>query len=206
MSINGVLHFAPIAFGYPGTNIYVNPALINKYTNTTNVGDTFNVTLNYGNMTNLAGIQYTLYWNNTVLNVTNVHDKLPWSGSPFVATNTTTEDYNASFGQMSFNAIPTPLVGANGNATFRTITFKILTAPPTGFGNLVNSSIAFGPYGTETIFGNTNAEAISATVYNGEFSLMNTPTISEFQPFMLLPLLMIVTLLAVAICTKKRDS
>ena len=157
---------------HPGINVYVSPALVERYTNTTHVGDTFTITLNYGNMTNLAGIQYTLYWNNTALNVTSVHDTLPWSGSPFVATNTTMENYNATFGQMNFVAISLG-TAASGSATFRTITFKILSAPPPGVGNFVNSTIAFGPYGTETIFGGTGAVTIPATVYNGEFSFTN---------------------------------
>ena len=186
-TISGALHFAAITFGYPGTNVYVNPASIDKYTNNTHIGDTFTVTLNYGNMTNLAGIQYTLYWNNALLNVTSVHDSLPWSGSPFVASNTTIENYNATFGQMNFVAISLGSP-ASGSSTFRTATFQILAAPPVGSGNFLNSAIAFGPYGTETIFGGSGATVINATIYNGEFSLTNPGPVAAFNYSPLHPL------------------
>jgi hypothetical protein len=162
------------AKAYPGTNIYVNPSLVQKFANTTKVGDTFTVTLAFGNMTNLFGMQYTLYWKNSLLNVSNVHDTLPGTIGSFVATNTTNDNYNATYGQMSYISTSTSQA-FSGSATFRTITFKIVSAP--AIGKSINSTIAFGPYGTETVFGDNLATTIPATAYNGEFLFAN-PVVS----------------------------
>lgn len=160
----------PNVEAYSGTNLYVSPATTNKYTNTTQIGDTFEVSLAFGNMSKLYGYGYTLYWNNAVLRLISVHDMIPANlTGGFLATNTTINNYNATYGQMNFIYTATGVKTFTGSATFRTITFQILTAPSSGIGSFVYSKIAFGAYGTETTFGDNQANLIPTTVHNGEF-------------------------------------
>lgn len=155
---------------YTGTNIYVDPPLVQKFANTTKIGDTFDVTLKFGNMTNLFGIQYTLYWKTSVLNVISVHDTIPGTLGSFVAANTTANNFNATDGQINFISTSTSSA-FSGSAAFRTVTFEIMSLPAVG--KSINSTLVWGPYGTETVFGDNLANAIPATTYNGFFELAN---------------------------------
>jgi len=147
--------------------IFVDPPLVEKSPDDTNIGDTFVVQLNFSNMVDLTGIEYKLYWRNDVLNCTSVHDHLPWSGSPFIAANETNNAFNATHGCMYFVCVSLSS-SFSGSGNFRNVTFTIVNAP-VGHGNYLQTPISFGPYGSETIFGNSYAELIPAVVYNGMF-------------------------------------
>ena len=170
--ITGAVRFAPIAYAYPGTNFYVDPPIVEKYTDTTLVGDTFNVTLNIGNVTNLFGLEYKLYWNKSVLNFVSVKDTLPWP-STFVAMNETTNNYNATHGRFWFSvtALP-PSTPFTGNFTLREITFNITSAPPPGSGNFLYTLIDI----QDEILGDPSAQEIPHDTYDGEFYYAN-PTL-----------------------------
>ena len=186
-----VFRVSPVSFAYTGTNIYVDPPLIVTYTNETSIGANFTVSLGFGNMTGLAGIQYAVYWNRTLLNCTSVHDHLPWSG-PFVATNTTDNAFNATHGQMNFVAVS--IAGSfNGSSIFRNATFTIVNSP--GEGNSLETAISYGDYGTDTIFGDSSANLIPAEVHNSDF--IYTWVIPEYSSFLVVFIFAVVTLLAV---------
>jgi hypothetical protein len=163
---------------YPGTNVYVDPPTVEKLTTTTPIGSTLAVTLNFGNMTNLGGIEYKLYWNRTILNFVSVHDALPWTG-PFIASNESTNDFNATYGRMYFVCV-SMLGGFTGSMAFRTITFKIMIAPSGGTSQ-ISTAIAWGPYGVDVIFGDTLANLIPATTHDGQF-IYRIPSVKDTTP------------------------
>jgi hypothetical protein len=192
------LSLTPKTFAYSGTSIYVDPATIQTPAASAHVGDTFNVSLAFANMTNLFGIQYTLYWNNSVLQVIRVHDTIPGGLGAFNPTNTTDNNFNATYGQMNFISTSVSLA-YNGSATFRTITFNITSVPTTGN---ATSVLAWGPYGLETIFGDNAAHAIDATTHNGEVTLYNI--IPEYTPLIMLLAAVLATSAVVAIYKRKQ--
>jgi len=194
---------APSASAYPSTNIYVDPSTIAKYTNETYIGDTFQVYLAFGNMTNLEGFQFTLYWNRSVINVVHVFDTLPFFGSSVIVTNSTDNDFNATEGQMSF-AVNATNIPFTGSATLRSVTFNITSAPATVNGSFLESAISWGRYGTETIFRNQQGNPIPATEYDGEFTYSYTPPVPEYTQ--LSPLLILALSVAIAAVLYRKRS
>jgi hypothetical protein len=143
------------------TRVYIDPPMVTRYTNETSVGDTFTVSLKFENMTDLAGIEYKLYWNNTVLNYVSVIDSLPW-GTVFVAKDDKLNDYNATHGRFFFSAVSTS-GSYTGDGTVRQITFNVTSAPPTD--QQLYSLIDI----QDEIFGDSLANPIPHTTYDGEF-------------------------------------
>lgn len=164
------------AKAYAGTNVYIAPPLTEIDTASQAVGSTFKVNFKCANFTDLAGYEYKIYWNKTVLNLVSVHDTMPFSGSPFVATNTSTNNFDANFGQMYFVVVS--MTGAvSGSFALREMTFKIMLAPPAGAGKFVSSLIDI----QETIFGDPSANSIPHDVYDGQFKYFN-PSIEDHIP------------------------
>lgn len=152
----------PTSTANPETRVYIDPPLVEKLNNETSVGDTFIVALKFDEMTDLAGIEYKIYWNNSVVNVVSVADTLPWSGAPFVAINETDNNYNATHGRMWFVAVS--LSGSySGSGTVRQITFNITSPAPTG--SFLYSLIDI----QDEIFGDSFANPIPHDTYDGEF-------------------------------------
>jgi len=187
-TVTNVIQFIPLSFAYPGTNVYIEPALVDRYTDATSVGDTFVVDLKFGNFTNLAGIEYKVYWNNSVLNLVGIVDTLPWVG-PFIATNVTDNNWSADYGRSYFVAVDVSGTPYTGSAQLRRMTFNITDTPPVGYGNYLYSLIDVA----ETVFGDNLANPIPHTIYDGEFYFVRTlgygvnvisnSTIEDFQYF-----------------------
>jgi hypothetical protein len=143
---------------------------INDNTGTTPVGSTFIVYLMYSNFTDLAGIQYYLTWNNTILNFVSIVDTLPWPGAnTFVGQNDTSTP-----GLMKFTAIATS--GSYNEPTgfgnvLRKIVFKIMIAPPSVVGGVITTSIAL----SNVKFANTVPATIPCDVINGTFNYSFVP-------------------------------
>jgi hypothetical protein len=192
-------HISP-TFAYPDANVYVDPPLTTRWDNQTVVGDTITVTLNYGNMSDLAGIEYKLYWNTSVLKVLNVHDSLLFWTGPFVAANQTDNDYNTTtnLGRMYFSAASVSGPAINSSALFRTITFNITSSPSTSD---LSSSIYWGPYGDETICGDSSATTIPATAYDGQFLFVHI--IPEYSPLAFVLMLAVATTIVLVVYRKK---
>jgi len=152
----------PTSTANPETRVYIDPPLVERFDNTTFVGGAFTVYLKFENMIDLAGIEYKIYWNKTVVNVVSVIDTLPWSGAPFVAKNVTTNNYNATHGRMWVSAVS--LSGSyTGNGTVRQIIFNITSPTPTG--SFLYTLIDI----QDDIFGDSGANAIPHATYDGEF-------------------------------------
>jgi hypothetical protein len=129
------------------------------------VGDTFTVSLKFENMTNLAGIEYKIYWNKTVLNYVSVIDTLPWGGTPFIAKDEKTNDYNDTHGRFWYSVVDTSATPYTGDGTIRQITFNITNAPVTDatlFSLIDIQDDIFGDY--------PEGNAIPHNTYDGEFS------------------------------------
>jgi hypothetical protein len=160
-----VLWGIPRSYSYEGTSVYIDPPSVTKYLPDTNVGDTFKVYIKIDNFTDLAGYQYKVYWNNTVLNCVGVKDTILWSRY-LIYVNDTNNAYNGTNGRIYFVAtVVNPGVPFNGSATIREITFKIMNAPPLVRGSCLYSLIHI----TNDIFGDSNAHSIPHVVYDGEF-------------------------------------
>ncbi|NWF86244.1 hypothetical protein HXY32_00270 [Candidatus Bathyarchaeota archaeon] len=160
--ISSMAIFTPKAKAYPGTHVSIDPGLVEKYTDTTSVGDTFQVKLIFGNMTDLAGIEYKITWKSDVLNLVAIQDNLPWS-SYYVATNVTTNNYNATNGRSWVSIVSTsgPFTGSSLN--LRIMTFKIMSAP-SGPGFLSSYIDIY-----DDIFGDSGANPIPHTTNDGLF-------------------------------------
>ena len=157
---------APIPDSYTGTNLFIDPSMVELSDPPYKVGSTFDLCIIVGNVSDLAGVEFTLYWNRTVLSCVGLHDTLPWSPY-FVAANVTENDFNSTHGRLWFVAISLPLASFIGSTTIRRITFQIMAAPTPPV-NYLYSDVAFGPYGTDTLLCNSDAALIPCTVHNGE--------------------------------------
>lgn len=181
------------ALAYPGTSIYVNPPTINTDTSTTHVGDKFNVSLAFSNMTNLYGLEYQFYWNTSILNVTNRYDSLPstWT-STFIAKDV----INQTTGFIWYSVTDTGAASTafNGSATFRTITFQVVDVPT---GGLFNSTLLLN----DTTFGNNLAQQIPAQTYSGQFII--TYVVPEYSTSIMLLVIVLATS-AVAVIYRKK--
>ena len=162
--ISSVAIFTPNTFAAT-TKFFVDPALTEKYTDTTPVGGTFKVYLKIANVSNLFGLEYKLYWDKSVLNFVSVKDTLPWP-STFVAMNETTNNYNATHGRFWFSVTAlAPSTPFTGSFTLREITFQIMSAPPPGPGSFLYTLIDL----QDTILGDPSAVEIPHDALDGEF-------------------------------------
>lgn len=152
----------PTSTANPETRVYIDPPLVEKFDNETFVGDTFTVSLKFDEMTDLAGIEYKIYWNKTVLNYVSVVDTMPWT-TYFTAKDEKTNDYNATHGRMWFSAVDTGSTPYTGNGTVRQITFNITSPTPTG--SFLYTLIDI----QDDIFGDSLANEIPHATYDGEF-------------------------------------
>jgi hypothetical protein len=150
----------------PGTNVRIDPAKVEKYTDTTHANDLFKVYLNCGNFTDLKGYEYKIAWNKTILNVVSVKDFIPYPNY-YIGKNLTNNDFNATHGRMYFVVVDTSSPGYtfNGSMTLREITFKIMIEPPAGFGNQLYTLIDL----YATVFGDPTATPIPHTQHDSEF-------------------------------------
>jgi PKD repeat protein len=158
---SGTIYQNLLVYAYAGTCVYIDPPLVERYTNTTSVGSEFTVTLWAANFTDLYGYEYKIHWNTTVLNVTKIKDYLIYSNY-FIGKNET--DYANGIMWFVITCIP-PGTSFTGTTKLREITFKIISSPPPGAGNYLYSKIDV----YDTVFGDSGANAIEHEVYDGEF-------------------------------------
>jgi len=154
-----------VARAFPGdqASLYITPATTTWNTNANSVGSTFSVNLNIANLTTgMAGYQFQIDWNNTILNLVSIKDFVPIGGAVFVAQNST------SAGAMQFTVISTssPLTTVTlGLATIRTIVFKVVLAPPHTLGGSITSPISIA----NDILSTASATPISHYTGSGAF-------------------------------------
>jgi len=158
---SGTIYQNLLVYAYAGTCVYIDPPLVERYTNTTSVGSEFTVTLWAANFTDLYGYEYKIHWNTNVLNVTKIKDYLIYSNY-FIGKNET--DYANGIMWFVITCTP-PGTSFTGTTKLREITFKIISSPPPGAGNYLYSKIDV----YDTVFGDSGANAIEHEVYDGEF-------------------------------------
>lgn len=146
--------------------IYVNPALTNKLTNQSNVGDTFKVTINLANVT-VRAYAYKLYWNSSVLNFIGIKDNVGFTQYTLY-NNETTNSYNATYGRFYFNVssskFETFTAGPLGTA-IREVTFEIMRAPPPNYGSYTYTKLDL----TDTALTDQFLNPITHQALDGEF-------------------------------------
>jgi hypothetical protein len=131
---------------------------------------TFNVSIKVADVTNLAGYEYKIAWDKSILNFVSVKDFVPYT-SYYLGKNVTTNNYNATHGRMYFVVVDTSGAPFTGSTTLREITFKV-----TGIGSTIVDLFS-------TILGDPFANPITHTVGKGFFS--NVPIIPariQIQP------------------------
>jgi hypothetical protein len=157
-----------------------------------NVGLTFNVNVTIQNVENLTGYQFDLYYPNDILNGTSVTE------GPFLKAGGTstffdlaefTDDYNTTCGVVNVLDLNENDTGVSGSGTLVTITFKSTSTNGTGTLNLAGVMLS-----------DPNGGPISFTSADGEVTV-----VSEFPLGLLLPLLMALTLVALALGKKIRN-
>lgn len=143
-----------------GTNILIDPGQVTVFTN-----DVFHMNVNIINVTDLAGWEFKLYWNNTVLNCTNAAVQSPtqWQNNTQDYGTGVENSYNSTNGRFykaETAAYPTPTF--NGSMTIATLTFKAMQPGTT--------SLTL----TETKLGNSTGQPIDHTDSSGSVSVSDT--------------------------------
>jgi len=101
------------------TLLYVTPADIVYWT--PSAGKTFTVDIKLGDVTDLGGYEFKLYWNTTLLDLVNVQITPPWNTSTF-SKNETREDLGRYW--LAIARLP-PASSFNGNATLTRLAFRV---------------------------------------------------------------------------------
>jgi hypothetical protein len=101
------------------TLLYVTPADIVYWT--PSAGKTFTVDIKLGDVTDLGGYEFKLYWNTTLLDLVNVQIMPPWNTSTF-SKNETREDLGRYW--LAIARLP-PASSFNGNATLTRLAFRV---------------------------------------------------------------------------------
>lgn len=139
--------------------IAVDPA----YYEGTSVDEQFMVEINVS-ATDLAGFEYKLKWNNTLLKVVDITlDTDLWSGS-FIGTNTTSSLNGLS--QHFLGAASVPTEGFTGTYTICNYTFQVVYKPGQG------ESDGYSLLGLQdTKFSDPGGNPITHTTYDGEYTI-----------------------------------
>lgn len=148
------------------------------------LGSNFSVNVTVENVENLYGMQFTLYYPNSLLNGTNA-GKGPFldSGgfqSAFLISSFT-DSYNTTDGYLKVLCLRTgDAPGVNGSGTLATINFKSISTGGPAILHLADVKLS-----------DLNMTAISSTTADGEVTV-----IPEYSVLLILPLLIASTLIA----------
>jgi len=174
----------PLVANATVTMIYVDPISI-----TSEVGESFSVNVSVVDVHDLYGWGFELYYNNTVLNGTGVAEGsfLKSGGTTFSLMNFT-DKYNATHGRLLASCfIVGDVSGVNGDGVLAIVDFT--------------TEVQGGPCVLklcDTKLSDSNADPISHQTRDGTVTV-----IPEFSSFLLLPLFMVATLLAIIVLRKK---
>jgi hypothetical protein len=148
------------------------------------VGSTFSLNVTVENAENLYGLQFTLYYPNSLLNGTNATKGLFLDAGGAISTllvSNFTDSYNATDGRMSVLCLRTGNVpGVNGSGTVATINFKSISTGGPAVLHLDDVQLS-----------DPNMTAISSTTADGEVTV-----IPEYSALLILPLLIASSLVA----------
>jgi len=173
------------------TVVYVNPPIV-----AANPVENFTININVANVKNLYTYQFKLSWEPSLLDLTSVTEGPFLNAEGTYMTSFTSHIYNTPdpFGVSGYVYVACTLLAepataaASGNGTLATVEFQANKVGNTSLHlydtQLINSLIVEMSHGTE----------------DG-----HSTTISEFPSFLLLPLLMTTTLLAVIVYRRKHS-
>lgn len=154
-------------------------------------GDTFTVKINVSSTVGFVAYQFYLYWNNTYINATSLTDSPPATFT--FSTGAGLEwDYNATHGRIERGMMDTQVRPITGTYQVATIAFKVLmdSSPPT----IVTLDL---DYENTILSDNTGTQITPYYVYDGDATV-----IPEFPAFLIIPLLIVLTLVAVILGKK----
>jgi len=116
-------NFPSIALVTTTTTLYVDPQM----TMVPKMGDSFAVNITVSDVTDLAGWEFKLYYNSSMLNATSITEGpfLKTGGSTYLMVVDFTDNYNASHGRIWASCVMMGTgPGVNGTGTLATISFK----------------------------------------------------------------------------------
>jgi len=129
-----ILSMTMVSVGAPATtDVYVDPDPVEFFTEADLTGTTFNVSVNIQDVTNMAGYEFKLGFNTTLLNATAVYPGPAQPGSPIyipMTDNTWTPLQNVDDGYVWAGAFTIMGAPYTGSGTLMKITFEIMMAPP----------------------------------------------------------------------------
>jgi hypothetical protein len=147
--------FGVTSSGETEIRIYPSQVTLHKH-------ESFSINITIINVTDMYGWEFKLYWNNALLNCTNVQIRAPeiWNNNIFTAGEGIENGYNATHGRY-WKALTTlyPAVSFNGSTTAVTLTFKALT---TGMTTVTLQ---------DTIISDSQANAITHTTADGSVTV-----------------------------------
>lgn len=154
-------------------------------------GDTFTVKINVSSTVGFVGYQFYLYWNRTYINATGLTDTPPPTFT-FSAGAGIEWDYNATHGRIERVLMDTALHPITGTYQVATIAFTVLmdSSPST----VVTLDL---DYEDTILSDSTGAQIMPYYVYDGDATI-----IPEFPAFLIIPLLIVLTSVAVILGKK----
>jgi hypothetical protein len=149
-----------------GSSVTVDPNQISVFK-----GEVFNVSVDVSSVTDLLGWEFQLYWNNSVLNCTNVAVETPsvWQGNTLTVGPGLQENYNATTAlYWQAQAGTYPASSFNGSMTIVTLTFQALQPGST---SLTLADVKLG---------NSTAQPIACSVSSGSVTVNLSPVLTIY--------------------------
>jgi hypothetical protein len=154
-------------------------------------GDTFTVKINISSTVGFVAYQFYLYWNRTYINATSLTDSPPATFT-FSSGAGVDWNFNATHGRIERGMMDTALRPITGTYQVATIAFTVLmdSSPST----VVTLDL---DYEDTILSDNTGTQIMPYYVYDGDATI-----IPEFPAFLIIPLLIVLTSVAVILGKK----
>jgi len=176
---SGVLPDGGVEAGTAGaTSIFVEPSQSTVYK-----GEAFNVTVKVTDVVDLAGWEFKLYWNKTVLNCTNVIIQTPteWQNNTQNYGPGLEPNYNSTHARyFKAQSRTDPAPSFNGSMTIVTLTFQAIQPGTT---SLLLQETKLGSSAAQPITHTVSSGSVS--VYYGRYMRSDTHTINGLNAYKL---------------------
>jgi hypothetical protein len=159
-------------------NTFIDPSQLTIFKN-----ENFTVNVRLDNTEDLAGWEFKLYWNRTILNCTAaiVQTPIEWQGNEMIFGAGIDNDYNSTHGLYFMGetaAYPAPPV--NGSMTLATLTFQALQMGTT---SLTLTEVTLGDRMAQGI--DSTVSSGSVTVYYGRYMRSDTKNVNGLNAYLL---------------------
>jgi hypothetical protein len=165
------------------TQFAVSPPLVEKFAfGGIQIGD-FNVSINVQKVTDLYGFEFNLTWDNSLLNLVGV-EYTPelnqiWGSNSTNWTKIQNMTQNGWYDLVALALYPTKGYSNSGTATLAKLTFRVVYMPcyiaP-------NYQLQTRFHFSNVLLGNSNAQSISAFVYDGMYVIHAEPPVLKILP------------------------